>query len=199
MQFDFINKTIGYALTGSFCTFDTTIKQMEYLISQNVNIIPIFSFNSQSIDTRFGKSSDFIQKIENLTGNQVIKTIEDAEPIGPKSFLDIMLVAPCSGNTLAKLNLGICDTPVLMAVKAHIRSNKPVVLAVSTNDGLGANFRNIAELMDKKNFYFVPFGQDDFINKPKSLVADFQQIPKSLDFAFKNKQVQPLIINYSKI
>ncbi|MFI3230909.1 MAG: dipicolinate synthase subunit B [bacterium] len=193
-----INKTIGYALTGSFCTFESTINQMKNLISKGVNIIPIFSFNSQSIDTRFGNSKDFILQIENLTGNKVIKTIEDAEPIGPKSYLDIMIVAPCSGNTLAKINAGICDTPVLMAVKAHIRTNKPVVLAVSTNDGLGANFKNIAEMMDKKNFYFVPFGQDDFINKPKSLVADFKQIPKSLTQALKNKQVQPLIIEYLK-
>lgn len=196
MQFK--NKTIGYALTGSFCTFKQTIQQMTALINQEVNIIPIFSFNSQTIDTRFGEASDFINQVESLTGNKVIKTIEDAEPIGPKNFLDAMVVAPCSGNTIAKINMGVCDTPVLMAVKAHIRTNKPVVLAVSTNDGLGANFRNIAEIMDKKNFYFVPFGQDDFINKPKSLVADFEQILETLNYAMKNQQIQPIIINYKK-
>lgn len=197
MQFS--NKTIGYALTGSFCTFTKTIEQISYLLKQNVNVIPIFSFNSQIIDTRFGSPHDFITQIEDLTGNKVIKTIEDAEPIGPSNFLDAMVVAPCSGNTIAKINNGICDTPVLMAVKAHIRTNKPVVLAISTNDGLGANFRNIAEIIDKKNFYLVPFGQDDYINKPKSLVADFNQIPKTLSLALENQQIQPVIIDYNNI
>ena len=194
MNFEGIN--IGYALTGSFCTFDDTIKQIEKLISLKANIYPVFSFNSQNIDTRFGKAADFIEKVENITGNKIIRTIEAAEPIGPKNNLDVFIIAPCTGNTLAKLNAGICDTPVLMASKAHIRNNKPLVIAVSTNDALGANMQNIGGLLNKRNIYFVPFGQDDYLKKPRSMVAHFEKIPETIFKALKNEQIQPIIKEY---
>lgn len=191
---NFKGKNIGYALTGSFCTFAETIEQVKILRELEANIFPIFSFNAQNIDTRFGKAREFIEIMEQLTGNIVIKTIEEAEPIGPKNFLDILIIAPCTGNTLAKMNNGICDTPVLMATKAHIRNNKPVVISIATNDGLSGNFENIGSMMNKKNVYFVPFGQDDCLNKPRSLVAHFDKIPETLDFAMKNMQIQPIIL-----
>ena len=187
---------IGYALTGSFCTFRETIEQIKKLIELKANVYAIFSFNSQNIDTRFGKAKDFMEEIENITGNKIIKTIEAAEPIGPKNFLDVFVIAPCTGNTLAKMNNGICDTPVLMASKAHIRNNKPVIIAVSTNDALGANMINIGDMMNKKNIYFVPFGQDDYIKKPKSIVAHFDKIPETIYEALNGKQIQPILKEY---
>ncbi|WP_250278410.1 dipicolinate synthase subunit B [[Clostridium] colinum] len=195
MNFEGVN--IGYALTGSFCTFKETIEQIKELVSLKANVYPVFSFNSQNIDTRFGKANDFIEEIENITGNKVIKTIEAAEPIGPKNHLDVFVIAPCTGNTLAKLNAGICDTPVLMASKAHIRNNKPVIIAISTNDALGANMQNIGGMINKKNIYFVPFGQDDYVKKPKSIVAHFEKIPETIYSALKGEQVQPIMKEYS--
>lgn len=194
MNFEGIN--IGYALTGSFCTFSNTIKEIEKLIKLKANVFPVFSFNSQTIDTRFGKANEIMEKVEKITGNKIIKTIEDAEPIGPKNNLDIFVVAPCTGNTLAKMNNGICDTPVLMAVKAHIRNNKPVVLAIATNDALGTNLYNIGELINKKNIFIVPFGQDDFKNKPKSMVSHFDLIQETIKYALKNIQIQPVLKNF---
>lgn len=194
MNFEKMN--IGYALTGSFCTFSQTINQIEKLVELKANVFPVFSFNSQNIDTRFGKAKDFMNKIEKITGNKIITTIEDAEPIGPKNNLDIFVVAPCTGNTLAKMNKGICDTPVLMAVKAHIRNNKPVVLAISTNDALGANLCNIGEILNKKHIFLVPFSQDDCIKKPKSMVAHFDLLQETIKFALKNQQIQPILKNF---
>lgn len=190
---DFGGKNIGYALTGSFCTFADTIKQMKILKELNANLFPIFSFNAQTINTRFGQAIDFINQIEELTGNKVIKTIDEAEPIGPRNFLDAFVVAPCTGNTLAKMNNGICDTSVLMAVKAHIRNNKPVIIAVATNDGLGSNFETIGSMMNKRNIYFVPFGQDDCVGKPRSLVAHFDKIPDTISSALSGVQIQPIV------
>ncbi|MDE6182322.1 MAG: dipicolinate synthase subunit B [Eubacteriales bacterium] len=194
MNFEGMN--IGYALTGSFCTFSDTIKEIEKLVELKANVFPVFSFNSQNIDTRFGKADDIMEKIEKITGNKIIKTIEGAEPIGPKNNLDVFVVAPCTGNTLAKMNNGICDTPALMAVKAHIRNNKPVVLAIATNDALGANLFNIGELMNKKNIYIVPFGQDDCNKKPKSMVSHFNLIQETIKNALKNEQIQPILKNF---
>ncbi len=194
MDFEGIN--IGYALTGSFCTFNDSIKEIEKLINLKANIFPIFSFNSQNIDTRFGKAKDFVAKIEQITKNDAIKTIEQAEPIGPKNNLDIFVISPCTGNTLAKLNNGICDSPVLMGAKAHIRNNKPIVLAIATNDALGENFLNIAGLLNKKHIYFVPFGQDDFIKKPKSLIAHFKLLQNTIKHALKGKQIQPILKDF---
>ncbi|MBS5793575.1 MAG: dipicolinate synthase subunit B [Lachnospirales bacterium] len=193
---DFEGVNIGYALTGSFCTFKETIEQIKKLIELKANVYPVFSFNSQSIDTRFGRAEDFIKQVEEITGNKIIKTIEQAEPIGPKNFLDIFVIAPCTGNTLAKMNNGICDTPVLMASKAHIRNNKPIIIAVATNDGLGANMENIGGMINRKNIYFVPFGQDDYIKKPKSIVAHFDKIPETIFEALKGEQIQPILKDY---
>lgn len=187
---------IGYALTGSFCTFRETINQMKSLIDLKANIYPVFSFNSQNIDTRFGKAKDFMEEIEEITKNKIIKTIEQAEPLGPKNFLDVFVIAPCTGNTIAKMNSGICDTPVLMASKAHIRNNKPVVIAISTNDGLGANMQNIGDMINKKNIYFVPFGQDDYVKKPRSLVAHFDKLSETIFYALKGQQLQPILREY---
>lgn len=187
---------IGYALTGSFCTFRETINQMKNLIDLKANIYPVFSFNSQNIDTRFGKAKDFMEEIEEITKNKIIKTIEQAEPLGPKNFLDVFVIAPCTGNTIAKMNSGICDTPVLMASKAHIRNNKPVVIAISTNDGLGANMQNIGDMINKKNVYFVPFGQDDYVKKPRSLVAHFDKLSETIFYALKGQQLQPILREY---
>ncbi len=195
MNFEGMN--IGYALTGSFCTFSDTIKEIEKLVELKANVFPVFSFNSQNIDTRFGKAKDFMEKIEKITGNKIIKTIEGAEPIGPKNNLDIFVVAPCTGNTLAKMNSGICDTPALMAVKAHIRNNKPVVLAIATNDALGANLFNVGEMLNKKYVFFVPFGQDDFKRKPKSMVAHFDLLQETIKYALKNEQIQPILKSYN--
>lgn len=191
-------KNIGYALTGSFCTFKDTIIQIKNLVDLGSNVYPVFSFNAQNIDTRFGNANDFIKEIEDITKNKVIRTIEDAEPIGPKNYIDAFVIAPCTGNTLAKMNAGICDSPVLMATKAHIRNNKPVIIAVSTNDALGANMINIGSLINKKNIYFVPFGQDDCVKKPKSIVAHFEDIPNTIIKAMNGEQLQPVLKQYTK-
>lgn len=193
---DFKGLNIGFGLTGSFCTFNDSIQQIKKIVNSGANVYPVFSFNSQNINSRFGKAKDFIQNIEDITKNKVIKTIEAAEPIGPKNHLDVFVIAPCTGNTLAKMNNGICDTPVLMATKAHIRNNKPVVIAVSTNDGLGTNLENIGAMLNRKYIYFVPFGQDDYIKKPKSLVAHFDMIMYTIEKALTAEQIQPILKPY---
>ena len=184
---------IGFAMTGSFCTFDKAIKQIEYLLSAGADVIPIMSYNAYSTDTRFGKSSEFIEKIEALTGNKVIATIADSEPIGPKNMTDIMVVLPCSGNTLAKLALGIYDTPVTLAVKSHLRNQKSVVIGVSTNDALSNTAKNIGALLNYKHYYFIPMSQDDSINKPFSVVCDFDRAYETIQYALKGQQIEPII------
>lgn len=191
---DFSNCTIGFGITGSFCTFSKTRKIIEKLVSKGANVIPIFSYNTQTTDTRFGSAKDFTEGICNITGNQGIWTIEQAEPIGPNNYLDVMVIAPCTGNTAAKLCNGIIDTPVLMAAKAHLRNGKPLVIAISTNDAMGINFKTIGELMNLKRIYFVPFGQDDFIKKPTSLVCDMEKMPETIEFAMEGRQLQPIIL-----
>ena len=186
-------KNIGFAMTGSFCTFAKVFEELPRLLETGANVLPIFSQNAQSTDTRFGKAIDFIEKIENLTQNKIIKTISEAEPIGPKKLLDALIIAPCTGNTLGKLANGITDTTVTMAAKSTIRNQKPVIIAVSTNDGLGASAKNIGMLLNMKNIYFVPFNQDDPIKKEKSLVADMSQIVKTAELALEEKQLQPII------
>lgn len=180
-------------MCGSFCTFSKSLEQMKKL-SLEYDILPIMSFNAASIDTRFGKAKDFINKIEEITGKNVIITIEDAEPIGPKSLTDIMLIEPCTGNTLAKLAAGITDTPVTMAVKSHLRGGKPVVLAVASNDGLSASAKNIGELLNRRNYFFLPLRQDNSDKKPTSLVADFKNTEETLKNALKGIQLQPVIV-----
>lgn len=194
---DFSNYTIGYGITGSFCTFARTRKAVAELVASGANVIPIFSYNAQNFDTRFGSAKDFVDEICEMTQNEGIRTINQAEPIGPNNFLDVMVIAPCTGNTAAKLANGIIDTPVLMAAKAHMRNGKPLVIAISTNDGLGINFRNIGSLMNMKNIYFVPFGQDNCKSKPNSLVAMLEFLPDTIECAMKGRQTQPIIRTYS--
>ncbi|HRL56495.1 MAG TPA: dipicolinate synthase subunit B [Lachnospira sp.] len=176
-------KTIGIAITGSFCTFDKMTGVIKTLTASGMRVIPIFSENVQHMDTRFGK----------ITGEQVIGTIAKAEPIGPKSSLDALVIAPCTGNTIAKLAAGITDTPVLMAAKAHLRNEKPLVISISTNDALGMNFKNIGTLMNIKNIYFVPFGQDNYEKKHHSMIAHVEKIPDTIEAALQGKQIQPVI------
>ena len=186
-------KNIGFAITGSFCTHEKIKGVVRKLVEDGNRVIPIFSNMSQAINSRFGDARDFIIAVQEITGEHGIFTLQEAEPIGPKAYLDVMIIAPCTGNTMAKLCAGITDSPVLMAAKAHMRNEKPVVIAVSTNDALGANLKNIGELMNTKNVYFVPFGQDDYDKKPKSMVAHFEMVPDTLEEALKGKQIQPVI------
>lgn len=186
-------KNIGFAITGSFCTFDKIIKELERLKQEKANIIPILSSNAATMDTRFGKAEDFIKKVIEITGNQPVLTIVDAEPLGPQDMLDILIIAPCTGNTIAKLSNGITDTSVLMAAKAHMRNNKPLVISISTNDALGLNLSNIGCLMNTKGIYFVPFQQDNYEGKPKSMIAKTELIVPTLELAFDGIQIQPLL------
>ena len=184
--------TAGYALTGSFCTFDKSIREMSRLSSMGYDILPLMSENAYSTNTRFGKARDIITKVEDITGKSVIHTIIGAEPIGPKHMCDIMIVAPCTGNTLSKIALGITDTPVTMAVKSQLRIGAPVLLCVASNDALGASAENIGKLLNRKNIYFVPMRQDDPENKPNSLVARFELIPECVKLALEGRQYQPI-------
>lgn len=183
---------LGYALTGSFCTLDKSIKEMSRLASQEYDVLPIMSENAYTVSTRFGKAHDIVTRIENITQKSVIHTVSGAEPIGPRGMCDILLVAPCTGNTLSKIALGITDTPVTMAVKSQLRIGAPVVLCVASNDALGASAENVGRLLNRKNVYFVPFSQDDPFKKPNSLVAHFDLIPQSLEKALKGQQLQPI-------
>ena len=184
----------GFALCGSFCTFKRVIPEIERLQNAGIDVVPIMSYNAYSTDTRFGAAKDFIDRIEKITGHEVIHTLTDAEPIGPKKMIDALLIEPCTGNTLAKLAAGIADTPVTLAAKSNLRNGNPVVIAVSTNDALGNAAKNIGLLMNMKNLYFVPFRQDDCENKPTSIVADFTQTKDTFLNALVGKQIQPLIL-----
>ncbi len=184
---------IGLAITGSFCTFDKIEKEIRILLNKGASLYPIFSTNVQTTDSRFGDTGEFIDRISTMTGNKPVLTLETAEPIGPKGYLDILLIAPCTGNTLAKLANGITDTPVLMAAKAHLRNSKPLVISLSTNDALGINFKNVGELFNIKNIYFVPFGQDNPVKKPNSMIAHTDLIADTLEYALEGKQIQPVI------
>ncbi len=186
--------TVGYALCGSFCTFSKTIPQIQELINRGYKVLPIMSETAYSTDTRFGKSEEFISEIERITENKVIHTISQAEPIGPKEMCDVLLIAPCTGNTLGKLSQGITDTAVTMAAKSHLRIKRPLLLCIATNDGLGASAQNIGRLLNTKNVYFVPFGQDDPKKKPNSLVAKFELIPDCVERALSKVQYQPVIM-----
>lgn len=187
---------LGVALCGSFCTFSKSLKIIEELVQMGVNVFPIMSFNAFSTSTRFTPAADFIAKLESLTQRPVIHTIVDAEPLGPKNMIDAMLIMPCTGNTLAKLNYSIIDTPVLLAAKSLLRNNKPIVICLASNDGIGGNLKNIGMMMDKKSVYFVPLGQDDIINKPNSLVANFEKAPETLSYALSHQQIQPVFFSY---
>lgn len=186
--------SVGFAVCGSFCTFEKAITQMEKLVSNGIDVTPIMSQTAYSTDTRFGKAEYINQRIQNICKKSIIHTIVQAEPIGPKRMFDILLVAPCTGNTLAKLAHSITDTAVTMACKSHLRNSAPLVLAVSTNDALGACAQNIGRLMNCKNICFVPMRQDDPINKPRSIVADFELILPTIQAAVQGKQYQPVLM-----
>ncbi len=187
-------KKIGFVLTGSFCTFKKTIPKIKELVKKGADVIPIMSYNSYNLDTKFGKAKDFIDEIEEITGKEIIHSIQDAEPIGPKKLTDLMIVAPCSGNTMAKLANDIIDGPSTMAVKSHLRNDLPVVIATSTNNGLGANLVNIGKLLVRKHYYFVPFRQDNPITKPRSIVFDPEYLIKTAEYALDGEQISPILL-----
>lgn len=186
--------TVGFALTGSYCTFDKVIPQVLEFVKKGHDVHAIVSENVQHTDTRFGKSEDFMKRLENITGNPLITSIREAEPIGPKNFLDCLMIAPCTGNTLSKLANGITDTCVTMAAKATLRNQNPLILAISTNDGLSGSARSLGTVLNYKNVYFVPFRQDEYIKKETSLVAEMTKIYDTFAAAFEGRQLQPLLL-----
>lgn len=185
--------SVGFALCGSFCTFEKALAQMKLLVEAGASVTPVMSETAYSTDTRFGTAEYFVKAVEDICGRSTIHTVTAAEPIGPKRMFDVLLVEPCTGNTLAKLANGITDTAVTMACKSHIRNARPLVLAVSTNDALGCSAQNIGRLLNYKNIYFVPMRQDDSENKPRSVVADFSQTQKTLELAIEGRQIQPIL------
>ncbi|MBP3502662.1 MAG: dipicolinate synthase subunit B [Clostridia bacterium] len=191
---DIKNKKVGVIMTGSFCTFAKVIEQIKELVKRGADVIPIMSYNSYTFDTKFGEAKDIIKQVEDITGKKIINTIQGAEPIGPKKLTDIMLIAPCTGNTIAKLANGIVDTPATMAAKSHLRNGNPLVIAISTNDGLSGSAENIGKLLNRTNYYVVPFRQDNPITKPRSLVFDPNYIIKTLEEALDRKQIQPILL-----
>lgn len=190
------NLNLGVALCGSFCTFSKSIKVLEQLALLGINIYPIMSFNAYTTSTRFGENQNTNDKIECITQKKIIHTIKDAEPLGPKDIIDALLICPCTGNTLAKLNYGITDTPVLLAAKSLMRNNKPIIISLATNDGLTNSLKNIGGLLNRKGIYFVPLGQDEPQKKPFSLVADFSKVTDTLSLALNEHQIQPILIHY---
>lgn len=190
------NLTVGFAMTGSFCTYKRVFPQIEKIKAEGARVIPIMSEISSAADTRFGTAAENILRLKAITGENVIKTISEAEPIGPKKMLDVLIVAPCTGNTIAKIAGGIADSTVTLAVKSHLRNRRPVVIAVSTNDGLGGNAKNIGILASRKNIYIVPFGQDDCTEKENSLVSDMNMIIPTAELALDGRQIQPILITY---
>ena len=185
---------VGFAVCGSFCTHAAVLRVLEQLTELYETVIPIVSEISAFTDTRFGRSEDLLERLEDLTGNDVLLDIPSVEPIGPKGLLDVLVIAPATGNTIAKLAAGIADTSVTMAAKSHLRNGRPVVLAVSSNDGLAAGAKNIGELLVRRNYYFVPFGQDNAEQKPSSLVADFSKLPETVEAALRGEQLQPVLL-----
>lgn len=184
--------SVGFAMTGSFCTFEAVLEQMRELVRRDYDVLPVLSFNAARLDTRFMEAASLHSELKKITGKEPIETLQAAEPIGPKKMTDVYLIAPATGNTLAKLVNGIFDTPALLGAKSHLRNDRPLVLAVSTNDALGTAAQNIGRLMAWRNVYFVPFRQDDALRKPRSLVADFSLIPKTVQSALCGLQLQPM-------
>ena len=188
------NVSIGIAYTGSFCTYKKAFIQLQNVVDAGANVQTIFSFNSQTIGSRFGHPATFLEKVKKITNNEPILTIEGAEIIGPTACFDVLVILPCTGNTIAKLANAIIDTPVLMAAKAHLRNLKPILISISTNDALGLNMKNIGALINSKNIFFVPFGQDDPKNKPNSMVAKTELLIPAIESALKGQQIQPIIV-----
>ncbi len=191
-------KKIGFGITGSYCTFGAVIPEIQRFVEAGATVYPIMSEAAATVDTRFGKAQDFVNQIEDICGQPIIATIVDAEPIGPRRLLDLMIIAPCTGNTLAKMAKGITDTSVLMAAKAQLRNERPVLVAVSTNDGLSNNAKNLGLLLNRRLVYMVPFGQDDPIGKSRSLVADMTLILSAASLALEGKQMQPMLLEWKK-
>lgn len=185
---------VGFALCGSFCTHGRVLEELEKLCGEYENVLPIVSEACRDTDTRFGTAEALLSQVERLTGHRPVASIREAEPIGPKKLLDVLVIAPCTGNTLGKLACGITDTAVTMAAKAHLRNGRPVVIAMASNDGLSGAARNIGELLGRKNYYFVPFGQDDPEKKPSSLMADFSRIGETIQAALEGRQLQPVLL-----
>ena len=187
-------KRIGFVMTGSFCTFRKTIDELKKIVKLGAKVIPIMSENSYTMDTKFGKAEDFINEVENITGTKILHTIQEVEPIGPKDMLDILVVAPATGNTMAKLANDIIDNSATMAVKSHLRRERPVVIAISTNNGLSGAGENIGKIFNRKHYYFVPFRQDNPITKPRSIVFDPSYLIKTIEYALDNEQIQPILL-----
>lgn len=185
---------VGFAFCGSYCTFDKAMEALEKVHRRYGQVYPIVSERSAATDTRFGSAHDFMREMQRICDRRVIDSIKGAEPLGPQRLLDVLVVCPCTGNTLAKLAAGITDSSVTMAAKAHLRNGRPLVIAISTNDGLSGSAKNIGVLMDKKNVYFVPYRQDDPVKKPTSLVADFSKVPEAIAAALEGRQLQPLLL-----
>lgn len=193
MTYNFQGKSIGIGFTGSFCTYEKIFTALEELKQTGASLLPVFSEHAATLDSRFGSSQEFLDRARKLTEKEPITTIPQAEPIGPKGLMDILVIAPCTGNTLSKLANGISDTPVLMAAKSHLRNNRPLVISLSTNDALGMNLKNIGILLNTKNIYFVPFGQDNFEAKPNSMTAFTELLPETIACALNYQQIQPVI------
>jgi dipicolinate synthase subunit B len=191
---NFEGLTIGFAMTGSHCTHDEVLPQMKRLVELGANVIPIISHTVATVDSRFGTAEDWKRKIQEITGKEPLMTIQEVEPFGPKGTLDCLVIAPCTGNSLARLANALTDGPILMAAKAQMRNHRPVVLAISTNDALGLNAANLAKLLAAKDIYFVPFGQDAPHKKPKSMVARMELIPETCLAAIQGKQLQPMLV-----
>lgn len=190
---ELVGKTIGVAMSGSFCTYENAFQELQKLVEAGAKVQTIFSEVAQTIDSRFGKAEEFVRRAEILTGRTPMLTIAETEPIGPKSLLDLLIILPCTGNTIAKLANGITDTPVLMAAKAHLRNEKPLLLSISTNDALGMNMKNIGLLLNAKHVYFVPFGQDNPEKKPNSMIAHTELLCEAAEAALDGKQYQPIL------
>ena len=190
---ELLEKRVGCAMTGSFCTFKAAFEAWRELKRLGAELTPILSFNAARTDTRFGTAAETMASLREITGKRPLTTLDGVEPIGPKKLLDALVILPCTGNTLAKLAAGIADTPVTLAAKSHLRNGRPVVIAVSSNDALAQNARNLGQLLAARNYYFVPFRQDDAVGKPHSLVARFELMPETLRLALEGRQLQPLL------
>ncbi len=193
-SFETKKPTVALGICGSFCTLDKTVPTIQALQKRGWNVQPVMSYETASQDTRFGTAAYWRETIEKLTGNPILDTLTGVEPLGPKGMADVMVIAPCTGTTLARLDMGLSDTPITLAAKSLLRIHRPIVLAVSTNDGLGASAQNIGALLVRRDFYFVPFGQDDCIKKPMSLKADFTRISDTLEEALHGRQIQPILV-----